>query len=195
MIRPARPGPFVTLERVASAPIGWRLVAVWALAEAIVFPVVPDVLLCLLVLAAPRRVAILFLAVLAGALAGSLILYAFAVVAPEAARSMVLAVPGVRPEMLAQATVRLAGGDPLGMAGFGPGTPLKVDTVAWAMGSGGPVGLALGVVVNRVTRIGPVVLVAFAVGRLAPDALRRWQWPVIAVYVAAWLALYAVYLR
>ena len=195
MTVPPRPGPFLTLERVANEPIGWQLVALWAFAEALVFPVVPDVLLCLLVLAAPRRVVVLSLATLGGAVAGSLVLYALAVAQPDLARTIVLAVPGVRPAMLDQAIALLASGDLTGMAGFGPGTPLKVDTVAWAAGAGGPLGLAVGVVVNRVTRIGPDVLVAFAIGWLAPNLLRRWQWPVIAIYAALWLTVYVLYLR
>jgi hypothetical protein len=53
----------------------------------------------------------------------------------------------------------------------------------------------LGVVVNRVTRVGPVVLVAALVGSVAPRALRRWAWPVIAGYAALWIAVYVAYLR
>ncbi|MDP9483132.1 MAG: hypothetical protein M3P84_07925 [Chloroflexota bacterium] len=189
-----RAGPFSALERWAGRPIGWWLVAGWAMAEALVFPIVPDVLLCLLVLAAPRRVVVLFLAVVVGALAGSYVLYAIAVARPDVATAMVLAVPGVRPEMLAEAVALMATGDPTAMANFGPGTPLKVDTVAWAMGSGGPGGLAIGVVVNRLSRVGPVVLVAAAIGWLAPNALRRWQRPVIGGYAALWLVFYAWYL-
>ena len=128
------PGPFSTLERVAQKPIGWWLVAIWAFAEALWLPIVPDFLLCLLVLAAPRRAGALFLAVVAGSMLGSLVLYAAAVAAPEVVRTIVLAVPGVRPEMLDQASTLLAGGDPIRMAGFGPGTPLKVETVAWRSG-------------------------------------------------------------
>jgi hypothetical protein len=193
-VRNPRSGPFSTLERVATQPVGWWLVAVWAFGEAIWLPVVPDVLLGLLVLAAPRRAGALFLAVLAGSLLGSFVLYGIAIVSPDVAWTIVLGVPGVRPEMLGQASQILAGGDPLPMAQFGPGTPLKVDTVAWALGSGGPVGLAIGVVVNRVTRVGPVLLVTAAIGWLAPGTLRRWQWPVIAVYAGLWIVTYVLYL-
>jgi 1-acyl-sn-glycerol-3-phosphate acyltransferase len=187
-------GPFSALERWAGLPIGWWLVAGWAMAEALVFPIVPDVLACLLVLAAPRRVVVLFLAVVVGALAGSSILYAIAVARPDIATAMVLAVPGVRPEMLAEAVALMATGDPTAFVAFGPGTPLKVDTVAWAMGSGGPVGLAMGVVLNRLTRVGPVLLVAAAIGLVAPNALRRWSWRAIGLYAALWLVFYAVFL-
>ena len=97
MSRSERARPFSALERWAGRPIGWWLVAGWAMAEALVFPIVPDVLVCLLALAAPRRAVVLFLAVVVGALAGSYVLYAIAVARPDVATAMVLAVPGRPP--------------------------------------------------------------------------------------------------
>lgn len=189
------PGPIDRIARFADGRSAVAVVTVWAAAEAIAFPIVPDVLVGLLVLAAPRRAVVLFTAVLVGAVAGSLVLYAFASTAPDAATSMVLGVLGVRPAMFDEALVRLASGEPWRMAGFGPGTPLKVDTLAWALDGQGPVGLVVGVVVNRITRVLPVILVSALVGVVAPRQLRRWAWPAILVYAGFWLAVYASYLR
>ena len=50
-------------SRVDTAP---ATMAIWAAAEAIVLPIVPDVGLCLLFLAAPRRTLLLFAAVVIG---------------------------------------------------------------------------------------------------------------------------------
>jgi 1-acyl-sn-glycerol-3-phosphate acyltransferase len=194
--RASRPlGPIDRIARFADGRSAVAVVTIWAAAEAIAFPIVPDVLVGLLVLAAPRRAVILFGAVLAGAIAGSLVLYAFASAAPDPATAMVLGVLGVRPAMLDEAVVRLAAGEPWQMAGFGPGTPLKVDTLAWALNGQGPLGLVVGVVVNRVTRVLPVILVSALVGAIAPRQLRRWAWPVIVVYTGLWIAVYAAYLR
>jgi hypothetical protein len=74
----------------------------------------------------------------------------------------------------------------LGFAQVGPGPPLKVYTVEWTAAGGSFPGLILGVLLNRVTRIGPIVLVAALAGRLFPDWLRRHERPVIAGYAVAW---------
>jgi hypothetical protein len=159
-----------------------------------VLPVVPDVLLYLLAAAAPRRGLVLFGALIAGALAGSVLLHALALAAPEVAERLVLAVPGIDREMLDATRHVVAGGDPLRFALFGPGTPLKVDTVAWAAGSGTWPGLLVGVVVNRLTRIGPGLVISALLGWRAPAWLRRHHPALLVVYVVAWAIFYAVYL-
>jgi hypothetical protein len=79
------------------------------------------------------------------------------------------------------------------MAQLGPGTPLKVFTFAWATGPGSPAGLAAGVVLNRLARVGPVVVALAVLGSAAPGFLRRFDRLTLAVYTAAYVALYAVY--
>jgi hypothetical protein len=122
------------------------------------------------------------------------VLYALALAAPDAAEQLVLSVPGIDLGMLDAARHAMAGGDPLHFATFGPGTPLKVDTVAWAAGSGTWPGLLLAVVVNRLTRIGPGLVVAAIIGWLAPAWLRRHERGAIAWYVVAWVIFYVVFL-
>jgi len=187
-------GAIAQLERFAAGRGGPMLVGLWAFGEAIVLPVVPDVALGLLVLAAPRRAAILFAALVAGSLAGTAVLYGWVLAAPDAATSMILALPGIDGAMLDGARAAVATGDPFAIALFGPGTPLKVDSLAWATGPASPLALALGVVVNRVTRVGPGLVVVALLGRFAPGLVRRQERLVLVAYATFWVALYALYL-
>ncbi len=185
------------LDRIAGVAADRRgvlLVGLWAFAEAIALPVVPDVALGLLALAAPRQALRLFLVVVAAALAGTVVLFALSMAAPDAAYALLAALPGIDAATVDKARLAVAGGDPASVAGFGPGVPLKVYTFAWATGPGSPAGLALGVVLNRVTRVGPVVLALAVLGRLAPVFLRRHERLVLVLYAAAWLAVYVLYL-
>jgi hypothetical protein len=182
------------LAGIASSRRGVLLVAAWAFAEAIALPVVPDIALGLLALAAPRQVLRLFLVLVVAALAGTAVLYAVATAAPDAAYALLTSLPGIDAAAVDIARGTVAAGDPASVAGFGPGMPLKVYTLAWATGPATPVALALGVVLNRVTRVGPVVLALAILGRLAPGFLRRHERLVVGVYAAAWVATYALYL-
>jgi hypothetical protein len=185
------------IDDLARFAAGWRavaLVAGWGLAEAILLPVVPDVALCLLALAAPRRAAVLFAAMVAGAVAGSVILHAWASADPDGVAQLLLRLPGIDQAMLDGAARAVEGGNLGGFAGFGPGTPVKVYTAAWAADGGSPLLLVLGVVLNRLSRVGSALLVATLVGFAAPGWLRRHDRQVIAAYAAFWVALYASYL-
>jgi membrane protein YqaA with SNARE-associated domain len=185
---------FTSLERVADRRSGAALIAAWAFAEAIFLPIVPDVGLCLLALAAPRRGMFLFLVVAVASLLGCLALYATAVASPGIAESIVLAVPGIDRSTLEVAASTVASGEPMSLALIGPGTPIKVLTLEWAAGPQTLLPLAVGVVLNRLTRIGPALLAAIAVGWLAPDWLRRHERLVFAGYAIGWLVVYAIYL-
>jgi 1-acyl-sn-glycerol-3-phosphate acyltransferase len=193
--RSAAQAPFARLERLASGRAGIALVSVWAVAEAIAFPVIPDVALGLLALIVPRRALVLFAAIVLGSLLGSAVLYAAALVAPGAVTSLILALPGIPESMLAAARDLVAPGDPLSIAQIGPGTPLKVYTLAWATGPAMPFALAAGVVLNRITRIGPGLMFVAAVGWVAPGFLRRHDRLVVFTYAAFYVVSYAIYWR
>jgi hypothetical protein len=169
------------------------LVGGWAFAEAIVVPVVPDVALGLLALAAPRQALALFVAVVLGAIAGSLVLAVLATGAPAEIERMLLALPAIDGTTLATVEVRLASDGVAGFAQVGAGPPLKVYTATWIASGGGVASLVAGVILNRMTRVGPVVAVAALAGSLMPDWLRRHERLVIAGYVLAWTGFYAVY--
>jgi hypothetical protein len=181
------------LEQFAATRQAAVLIGAWGTAEAIALPVVPDVLLYLLALAAPRQAGRLFAAAIAGALIGSAVLAGLTMLDPGAARSLMLAIPGISPAMLDAAERTLAGGDVLGFVGFGPGTPVKVYTVAWVLAGGAPLLLPVGVIVNRLTRMGPGVLVTALIGALAPAFLRRHERVVLAIYIALWILTYVLY--
>jgi hypothetical protein len=179
---------FDAIERFAGSRSAIALIGAWAFGEAIVLPVVPDVALALLALGAPRRAAALF-----GAVAGSIVLAAAASATPGRVDAMLLTLPGIDADAIASVDAHLAADGVLGFAQVGPGPPLKVYTVAWTEAGGSWPGLILGVLLNRVTRIGPVVLVAALAGRLFPGWLRRHERLVIPGYAVAWTAFYAIY--
>jgi len=187
--------PFARLERIATSRWGIALVGGWAFAEAIFFPIVPDVVIGLLALVAPRRVPVLFAVLVVGALAGTAVLYVLAVVNPGGVEAMLLALPAIHPVTLDQAQAVVAGGAPTSIALVGPGTPLKVYTYAWATGPATPLALAAGVVLNRITRILPPLLLLTAVGWLMPGFLRRHDRLVLAAYAVFYVLAYAVYWR
>ena len=184
------------LERVghfARRPGAVLVMTIWAAAEAIVLPIVPDVGLCLLVLAAPRRTLVLFAAVVTGAIAGTLVMAAFAQQAPDAARALLLSIPAIDPPLLASADQALARDGVAGFAQFGPGAPLKVYTVEWLAQGGDIAGLLVGTVLNRITRIGPALIVAAVIGQLAGPWLCRHSRATLAAYVAFWILVYVAY--
>ena len=187
--------PFARLERVASGRTGIALVGAWAFAEAIAFPIIPDALIGLLALIAPRRTLVLFAVLIVGALVGTVVMYALTLAAPGTAESMLLALPGIPDTMLVAARETVAGGNPASIALVGPGTPLKVYTFAWATGAEALLALAVGAVLNRIARIGPGLLVLAALGRVAPGFLRRHDRLVLAVYATSYVVGYALYWR
>jgi membrane protein YqaA with SNARE-associated domain len=181
------------IGRFASSRVAIVLVALWSFGEAIVVAVVPDVALDLLAFAKPRRTPLLFAVSIVASILGTAVLFALAISQPASTQALVLAVPFIDQSMLDAARATVASGDPSSLALFGPGTPLKVYTVAWASGAGTPLGLLLAVVLNRLTRIGPTLLAAMGLGALIPAWLRRHDRLVVALYIAVWIVVYAGY--
>jgi membrane protein YqaA with SNARE-associated domain len=182
------------LGRFANGRGGPLAVFLWAFAEAIALPVIPDVLLGLLLLAAPRRFALLFGSLCLGSLAGSLLLYALTVADPAAVRQGLLVLPGINQPMVTAASATVESGSPTCLMLFGPGTPLKVFAFAWANAAISPIGFVPAVILNRMSRIGPLALGQVALGLVAPDFLRRRQRIVLSLYGVAYLATCVLYL-
>lgn len=179
------------LEAFAVRPVGVIAMALWAAAEAVALPVVPDVGLCLLALAAPRQAARLFAAVVTGAVTGTLVLASLAALAPNGVDGLLLALPGIDRSVVSEAGATLERDGVLGFAQVGPGPPLKVYTNEW-LGLGGDVpGLVVGSILNRLTRVGLVVLVAAAAGLLLGSLMRRHAGLTLAAYATFWIAVYA----
>jgi membrane protein YqaA with SNARE-associated domain len=183
------------LAALARSPGGLALIAAWACAEAVLLPIVPDVVLLPLLAAAPRATPRLVLALLVGALVGSAILAGLVLADPDLVRSLLVALPGMDASTLPTVQADVAAHGAVAFAAFGPGVPLKVYTAAWTAAGGSPPVLAVAVALNRLTRIGPGIVLAAAIGHVAPGALRRHERIALAAHALGWIALYLVYWR
>jgi membrane protein YqaA with SNARE-associated domain len=183
------------LAGLARSPGGPLLIAAWACAEAVLLPIVPDVVLLPLVAAAPRAAPRLVLALVVGALVGSAILLGLVLADPDRVRSLLMALPGIDASTFPAVEADLNAHGAAAFAAVGPGVPLKVYTTAWAAAGGSPLVLAGAVVLNRLTRIGPGIVVAAVVGHVMPRPLRRHERLALAAYAVGWIALYLVYWR
>jgi hypothetical protein len=181
------------LAVLARSPGGFALVAAWACAEAVLLPIVPDVVLLPLVASAARATPRLVLALVIGALIGSAILVGLVLADADQVRSFLVALPGIDASTLSSVEADLTAHGAAAFAAVGPGVPLKVYTTAWAASDGSPIVLAAAVVMNRLTRIGPGILVAAVIGRLVPRQLRKHERIILAAYAVGWIALYLVY--
>lgn len=178
------------LAALASRPATAAAFGLWAAAESVVLPVVPDVGLCLVVLAAPRQALRLLGAVVAGAVVGTLLLALLVDRAPDATDSMLLALPGIDETVFADAEGRLARDGVTGFAQVGIGPPLKVFSRAWLGLDGDVPGLVGGAALNRLTRIGSTVLVATIAGVWLAPWMRRHARATLAAYAVFWIAVY-----
>lgn len=186
--------PGAALDRLAASaprPAAAAAFAIWAAAEAVFLPVVPDVGLCLVVLVAPRHAVRLFVAVLCGAIAGTLLLAVLVERAPDATQSMLLALPGIDESDLDAADARLARDGIVGFAQVGIGPPLKVLSNAWLAADDGLPGAVAGTILNRLTRVGLPVAAGALAGLIAGRWLRRRAGLTLAAYGAFWIAVYA----
>jgi len=189
---PSAPNAIERIERFAARPAALATMAIWGAAEAVALPVVPDVGLCLLALAAPRQAARLFAAVLVGAVAGTLILAFLTALAPGAVRAMLLALPGIDASLIVEANSQLQRDGVLGFVQLGVGPPLKVYSNEWLALGGDVPGLVSGSILNRLTRIGPVLVVASGAGLVLASGIRRRSGATLAAYAAFWIAVYVI---
>jgi hypothetical protein len=171
------------------------VLAAWGFGEAIVVPVVPDVLIGILVLAAPWTLPHLLAATIAGAIAGSIVAWWLLLRRRSLAEALLARQPGLGAPGLAEAEGRLrARGLIAGFAQLGPGLPLKayLHALAVVAPASGARRVALLALVNRIARLGPVAL-GFAL--LHPLAVGIDGDPAILglAYVAGWALFYAAY--
>jgi hypothetical protein len=96
--------------------------------------------------------------------------------------------------MVAAASRTVESGSPTCLLLFGPGTPLKVFTFAWASGGISALGFLPAVVLNRVSRIAPLAFAEACLGLLAPGFLRRREPILLGLYAVVYIATYVVYL-
>jgi len=187
-----------TLEPFAAvAESPWVLVVLfaWGAGEALVLPVVPDVLIGILALAAPERAPVLLGAAILGGVLGALLAWRMDTTRPATAERVLRLQPGLGRRGLAEDESRLRQHGLLaGFAQIGPGLPLKaylhaLAAVAPRLPARLVAGLAL---VNRLTRLVPVTVVFAALHPIAASS--GWSAGTLAaVYVAGWVGFYAAY--
>ena len=170
------------------------LAALWGIAEASVFFVIPDVIVTCAAVRWGFRAALklALVAAVAASLAG-IGMYQWASHDPAAARAAMLAVPFIGPDLLAKAHAGMASARwPLELfAGALTGTPYKLYAVeAGALGTPLALFVALSVPARLLRFLITGALAAAGSHLFNRWGLTRWRYPVLA---AVWIAIYAVY--
>ena len=184
--------PFAVLP---SEPAILALLVLWGIGEAVVLPVVPDVLIGFLLLAAPRQIVPVLAAAIGGGVIGSVAGWWLLRHRPRLVERVLAVQPGLGRPGLEEAEGRLRQrGSWRAFAQIGPGLPLKAylhaqADVAPATGWPERVGLAF---VNRLARLGPVAI-AFALASPLVSSAPSTPAGFAIVYGAAWTAFYLAY--
>lgn len=183
----------VNFERLLTGRAGSVIALIWGWAEATWFFFVPDVFLSLLACARLGTALRASIASLAGALIGGTMMFAFGSRAPDAARSFLDLVPGIRPELIDAVRSQF---DTHGITAllFGPqgGIPYKVYAVEWGARHGDLVTFLLVSVPARYARFVLSVLVARGIAAIVRRPGRRFRIVVI-LWAVIWSAFYVVY--
>jgi len=177
--------------RLASGRVGTTLAFVWALAEATVWPLLPDFVLAPLVAAQPHGWRRLLGAAVAGSVLGGTVMFLFGGWAPEAALNAVRHLPLVRGAQIEAVGARLATDGALGyLAQPWSGISFKV----WAV-VGGATGLPAwqalpAFTVGRALRLALVAAVAAWLGGRYAGFLRDHALPIAAGYTVLFLTVW-----
>lgn len=183
------------LAGLAAEPLVVLFFFGWGLLEATVGPIVPDVGLGLLALATPAALGAPLVAAVVGGVGGALVLAVVRRGRPDIVDRILAAQPGLGQDGMARSRKRVATRPtPVAFAQVGPGLPLKAYVVALvdarpATTSGELAALAL---LNRLTRIAPVVA-AFAVVGIITRPLGIPTGAAVALYLVGWTLFYAAY--
>ena len=178
-----------------SQPVVLAILLAWGFGEAVALPIVPDVLLGLLALATPAALGLPLVAAIAGAVVGSVALAELHRRRPDLVARIIALQPGLGQRGMAEARTRIErAGAARGFAQVGPGLPLKAYVVALLDSSGdpGPSSLARLAIINRLTRLVPVVAGFAVVGALARAAGVSVS-SAIPIYLAGWTVFYLVF--
>lgn len=183
-------------ELAALASSWWiaLLFFAWAIAEATVQPIVPDVGLGFLALATPAALGLPLAAAITGGVIGALLLVTARRQRPGLVDQILSLQPGLGTAGMEEARGRLSKRGWVGFAQVGPGLPLKAFVLAYLRdhpqaGMATIAGLAF---VNRCTRIIPIVA-AFAVVGAVARPLEVDPLPAAIVYLIGWAIFYAVF--
>lgn len=168
--------------------------AAWGFAEATLFFFVPDVAVGATGLIRPRRALAAAAAAVGGALIGGTILYLVTGAVGTEMRSVMDAVPSIRPSMLEEARLGLLeqGGFAMFLGPF-QSIPYKLYVTEWTLMGGSLPSLIAWTLPARAVRILPFGLLMAGVGILLRRRLQARPGPWLALYLASWVAFYAVY--
>ncbi len=178
-----------------SEPVVLAILLLWGLGEAVVLPIVPDVLLGVMALATPAALGLPLVAAVVGAVIGALVLTDLWRDRPALVARLIALQPGLGPHGMTQAQGRIErDGAVRGFAQVGPGLPLKAYVVALLDLRGDPGWRAISrlTLVNRVTRLVPVVAGFALVGILARAAGLSPS-AAVPIYVVGWTTFYLAF--
>lgn len=162
---------FERARSFAHSPSAPRLLFLWAVAEALVWPIVPDFALFPLLLVAPTRAAAMVSVTAAGSVVGGLA--AYVVGASAAGPSLLAAAPLVSDQMVAAAAQMLRDDGALGLLGQPlSGIPYKVFALQAA---GADVAVPGYIVMSVVARAGRFLVVALLAVLLSSILRPLWE--------------------
>lgn len=166
----------------------------WGFAEATFFFLVPDLLLSALAISDWRLALWACLAALAGALAGGALMYRWGRRDPDAARRLLVRVPGIPAGMLDEVRRDVAARGLVALL-LGPlsGTPYKLYAVeSAALHRSFALFLLVSVPARMLRFLLVIAVVAWLSARALPALPVEWKY---AIWAAAWLAFYLWYFR
>lgn len=172
------------------------LIAIWALAEAILFVIVADVPIMALGIRAGVKKALVGAGVAAGfAAVGGAAVWLWASTAPEEVIAIFVALPGIDSVLVERVFSQWDAGGVLAMTmGSFSGVPYKLYALAAGTGGGEWGALALFMLASVAARLPRFVLVALVSGWAGPRLIARFGPRVIwSVFVGAWILFYAIY--
>lgn len=180
-------------DRPSALP-GWLLAAfAWGLAEAILLPIVPDVILTLIAQRLGLRAGLLgCAAAIVGAMLGGLVMWAYGAADPVAMRALLDALPAIHPGMVAEAEAGLAESPLVALlVGSVTGVPYKVFA-GLAPEAGVSAGLLLVLTpLARAPRFLFATIAAAAFERLASQLVPRDVRT--ALVIGFWVVFYAIF--
>jgi 1-acyl-sn-glycerol-3-phosphate acyltransferase len=173
---------------IADTSAGLALMTFWAVAEAIVWPIIPDVLLGLLVLTRPRHVGQALTAAIIGGAVGASLLYVLAWTWPTQAERILPHLPLAFEADVISVRERIAQDGAFAFL-WQPisGIPLKVWAIVGAT-SGLPPVLALPIVIlARAARMSLVALVGALLGARFANRIRDYWLVLLGIYMAVFV--------
>jgi len=163
--------------------------AVWAFAEALVWPIIPDFLLALMIVSRPARWRRLLIVTVLGSTLGGTVLFTLASLFPERALATLPLLPLVFSSDIDHVQLLLS---ELGSVAYlqqpMSGVPFKI----WGI-TGGAMGLSFLAagpifVLARSLRMVAVALVAMLIGRQCTRIIHRYPKQLLAIYITVFVA-------